>query len=281
MTTRCTTCSFPLATFSGLLSSLPRWLGAAVVAGRWRADPDRRGAAGTTSLLSTVACTLVAILGSWVGGVRPAEAACAPTSLQVSAQVMLLPSEVIPVAWSIDPACAVVETGLLLGTEPNALAPVGQPIYGQRERYEQAIPVAASGRYWVAAYARDEAGEFVQSPPRVVFVTVPLPPADDPHGSHGPLPFYTGTNADFLQPAGEPHFASLRGASVTSQFAGSGSVFWRGWSAGEERGISSTDRNEVLARQARPFLAGGVSVPVKATDVGTSLNRIDNAFRLF
>lgn len=169
MMTRYAARPIPSAAYSDLLSSPVRRTGTTATAARRRVAAGRRGSMATgADLFRTLACTLVATLGSWVGGVRLAEAACAATSLQVSAQMMLLPSEVIPVAWSIDPACAVVETGLLLGTEPNALAPVGQPIYGQRERYEQDIPVAASGRYWVAAYARDEAGEFVQSPPRVV-----------------------------------------------------------------------------------------------------------------
>lgn len=36
-------------------------------------------------------------------------------------------------------------------------------------------------------------------------------------GSHGPPPFYTGSDDDFLTPAGEPHFASLK--AVTAQTA--------------------------------------------------------------
>jgi hypothetical protein len=106
----------------------------------------------------------------------------------------------------------------------------------------------------VAAYARDETGGLIQSPPRPVTIVVPPPRADTPHGSHGAPPFYTGTDADFLEPAGEPHFASLRKATYAVQQAytnqriinnppaviTTGNVF-------RARQSSSTHRDEVLA----------------------------------
>ncbi len=117
MTTRYAARPIPSVPCSGFFFSLLRRTGTAATTARRRVAAGRRGSMATgADLFRTLACTLVAILGSWVGGVRLAEAACAATSLQVSAQVMLLPSEVIPIAWSVDPACAVVETGLLLGT---------------------------------------------------------------------------------------------------------------------------------------------------------------------
>ncbi len=230
-----------------------------------------------------------AVVVAWTGGVPRAEAACAATSVQVLVQPILAPSEVIPVSWHVDPACAVIETGLLLGSDPAALSPVGSPIYEPRPRYQQDLPVRESGTYWVAAYARDESGEVVQSRPRSVFVVVPLRPLDDSRrldepsslhlsGAHGPLPVYSRTDADFLEPAGEPHFAALRRIIRTGESSHINSVFRRGWAASQSRTVSSTQRDEILAQQAPPFTPGGVTLLVNPADVGTALNQLDTAF---
>lgn len=47
--------------------------------------------------------------------------------------------------------CDVIETGLVLGTDAEMLASVGQPIYGYRLGYRQEVQVAESGAYWVGA----------------------------------------------------------------------------------------------------------------------------------
>ncbi|MDZ4338638.1 MAG: hypothetical protein U1B94_00315 [candidate division NC10 bacterium] len=95
----------------------------------------------------------------------PAHAACTQSVFAVMVRTMVIGAKVL-VVWSISPPCDVIETGLLMGVDPATLAPVGQPIYGYRAAYQQEIPVAESGQYWLAAYVRDEAGGTVQSQPR-------------------------------------------------------------------------------------------------------------------
>ncbi len=226
-------------------------------------------------MIRRLAFTLVSILVTWAGGVRLAEASCAGTSIHVSVAPIVWLSDVIPVAWHIDPACAVIETGLLLGRDPAALTPAGQPIYGQRTSYEQDLPVREGGGYVVAAYARDEAGSVVESPPQVVVIDVPpvLPP--DTHGSHGPLPFYTGTDADFLQPAGEPHYASLRSATLRNQRFVT-DLFSEGF---DNRLTASTQPTEVRAEQQPPLEVGGVAFAVPPAEVDRALGDLDTTFR--
>src|SRR5205823_6350715 len=103
----------------------------------------------------------------------------------------------------------------------------------------------------------DEDGNVVASS-EPDFAPVMVVDQSGPHGSHGALPSYAGTDADFLVQAGNPHFASLRALSNTSQLQrddGSQSV---------ARLIGSTHRDEVAAQQgaALPF-----GLPVDATSV--------------
>lgn len=295
MMTRDAARPIPPVAHSGFLSLPPRRTGTTVTTGRRRVAAGRRGSMATgADLFRTLTCLLVAILGTWVGGVRVAEASCGASRIQVVVRLAVFPSDVIPVTWYVDPACAVVETGLLLGPEPTALVPVGQPIYGARDHYAQDIPVSESGRYWVAAYARDEGGERVQSAAHPVFVVVPPRPLDDSRrapapsaihlsGAHGPLPSYTGTDADFVQPAGNPHYASLRAATMLNQ--GTITPFVTFFVTQRrlsfiERGVSSTDRNDVQTKQLHPFLIDGVSVPVAPPEVLLRLDQIDQVFGL-
>ncbi len=236
-------------------------------------------------MIRRLAFTLVSILLTWAGGVRLAEASCASTSIHVSVAPIVWHSDVIPVAWHIDPACAVIETGLLLGRDPAALTPAGQPIYGQRASYEQALPVSEGGGYLVAAYARDEAGSVVQSAPQLVIIHVPptLPP--DAGGSHGPPPFYTGTDGDFLQPAGEPHYASLRRAILNNQqfitvtaFTGFPLTSFTKSSGFHDRIIASTHRTDVLSGQAPPLTVGGVPFTIDPATVNATLDALDRTF---
>src|SRR5574341_1747611 len=227
-------------------------------------------------MIRRLAFTLVSIMVTWAGGVRLAEASCAATSVHVSVDPFVFPTHVIPVRWSIDPSCEVIETGLLLGRDPSALAPAGQPLYGPHPAYQQDLPVEESGRYWIAAYARDETGAVVRSEPHPVSVFVPPLLPDDPHGSHGPLPFYTGTDADFLQPAGEPHYASLRRAVVRNQRFVTETLTGFTRSEGfDTRTIASTHRAEVLAQQAPPLEVGGATFLVNPADVLATLDGVD------
>jgi len=160
----------------------------------------------------------------------------------------------------------------LLGSDPSNLAPVGQSIYGSRTIYQQEILVAQSGEYWVAAYARDEAGDHIQSPAHLVLVALPPAPFPGPHGSHGAPPSYTGTDDDFLRPAGQPHYSSLRKGTRSRMgiwFAGTPYWFGDAW-----RHVSSTHREEVLAEQG-PLRVGDVAVPVDPGAVGTALDGFD------
>lgn len=110
----------------------------------------------------------------WLGGGGVGEASCTGSAIWI-ATAGSVAARGIRVAWGVEPACDVIETGLLLGTQPAALGPVGQPIYAYRAAYQQQIPVAETATYWIAAYARDEVGGLIQSPPRPVVIVVPPP----------------------------------------------------------------------------------------------------------
>ncbi len=88
-------------------------------------------------------------------------------------------------------------------------------VHASREHYEQELIVETGGEYWIAAYARDEDGQVIQSSPHVVFL--PMPPSFNAHGSHGAPPSYAGDDQDFLRPAGKPHYASLHSATLTQR----------------------------------------------------------------
>jgi hypothetical protein len=190
---------------------------------------------------------LVLAVGMRAGGMASAEGSCTTSTIQVRAPLSFV-AEALSVWWTIEPACSVIETGLLWGTDRAALALVGPPIYGYRDVYQQVIPVLESGAYWLAAYARDEAGGLLQAPPQEVRVAVPRHLFPVPQGSHGALPAYTGTDADFLQPAGQPHYASVQGARKTIT-----TVFWDQrydpprWDGHVRQLVASTDRGQARA----------------------------------
>ncbi|HZX61297.1 MAG TPA: hypothetical protein VFF51_06100, partial [Candidatus Methylomirabilis sp.] len=88
------------------------------------------------------------LIGLWALLPVPADASCAGSTIRVAAPPSVI-GAAMPVVWAIEPACDVIETGLLAGTDTASPAPVGQPIYGYRAAYQQEIPVAESGRYWL------------------------------------------------------------------------------------------------------------------------------------
>lgn len=218
---------------------------------------------------------VVVAVGASLGVRGPAEASCAGSTISVATTPSVI-GGAIPIIWAIDPPCPIIETGLLLGADPTVLAPVGQPIYGDRGVYEQEILVAESGEYWVAAYARDEAGAFLQSPPQSVVVAVPsLPPVGSP-GSHGAQPPYTGTDEEFRQPVGQPHFASLRkGDSTGTRIFFANTPNWMG---DVERVIASTDRAEVLSEQQEPLVLRDLVFPITPDLISPSLDFQDSRF---
>lgn len=221
-------------------------------------------------------CMIALSVGAWLGTADLAEASCAGSSIWIGVPGSII-AHAIPVIWRIEPVCDVIETGLLLGTQSTELSPVGQPIYGQRAGYQQEIPVAETGEYWIAAYARDEAGDLIQSPTRLVIIVVPPRLSDTPHGSHGAPPSYAGTDEDFLQPAGQPHFASIRSSASAriTQFGVPGTPAWFGFG---QRTVSSTHRDEVPAQQEE-LVIGDVTVHLPLATVENSLSDLDGTFQ--
>jgi hypothetical protein len=165
-----------------------------------------------------------------------------------------------------------------MGADPATLSPVGQPIYGYRAAYEQEIPAAESGKYWLAAYVRDEAEGTVQSQPRPVVVALPPASVGLP-GSHGASPTYSGTDADFLQAAGNPHFASLRSTLLTAETVTTllppfpPLTFIVG-----DRHVSSTHREEIHATLDAGIPAGGITFPVDPAAVDQLLDQMEDIF---
>ncbi|MCI0371695.1 MAG: hypothetical protein L0214_10010 [candidate division NC10 bacterium] len=229
---------------------------------------------------------MVLVVGVWVGAGGLAEASCAGSQIQVAAPPIVV-GAAISVAWRLEPACDVIETGLLWGADATALTRVGPPIYGQRAAYHQAIPVSASGRYWLAAYARDEAGGTVQSDPLPVQVAVPPPPfgpLPGPHGSHGAPPTYTGTDADFLRQAGNPHFASLRrldfsSPSLITQEEPFG--LFHPFAGINDRLVASTHSDDVRAGHAQPLTVGPVTLTPNAADIEQAIAHLTEQFVAF
>jgi hypothetical protein len=105
-------------------------------------------------MLKRLAIVTIGLLTTWAASFDLVEASCEGSSIAVAARQRFFNSA-ISALWRIDPACDVIETGVIMGVDPNNLTPVGQPIYGYRQGYQQEIPVAESGVYWVSAYARD------------------------------------------------------------------------------------------------------------------------------
>lgn len=221
--------------------------------------------------LAAGAVVAVAIL------VGRADASC--TDSQVMIMVPPVVSHpTIPVRWTVGSGCRVIETGLLFGVDPNALNPAGAPVYAARAEYHGSVQASESGMYWLAAYAVDESGAVAYSQRRRVIVSVvPLPPPG-PHGSHGPPLTYTGTDADFLQPAGEPHYASLRWVTHTTEgvfgfVENSPNIAVFGAHL-----VASTNPNEVRAELMRGVTLGGAFFPTDPVTLEQSLASYDVIF---
>ena len=105
------------------------------------------------------------------------------------------------------------------------------------------------------------------------WVLEPLPA----EGGHGAPPSYTGTDADFLQPAGEPHFASLRRFEMLSQGHTQlgGNTRW----AAVYRLLGSTHPEEVLAAHGQALTVGGLSLA--GNDVSQQIEDLTGNFTVF
>lgn len=229
-------------------------------------------------MLQRLAGASVAILTTWVISAGVTEASCAGSNIAVAPIQKLSGVPVITVVWRIEPACDVVDTGLLFGTDPDRLSPVGQPIHSYREFFHQDIAVSETGGYWVVAYARDEAGSVIQSRPGFVIITVPPPLPSETQGSHGAPPSYTRTDDDFLLPAGEPHFASLKAMNVMDSNVLSFAQFEL---TSGRRMVASTSRDVVQSEQSQPFQLGSRTIIVNIPTLQSALNRLDERFRAF
>lgn len=227
---------------------------------------------------------LAFLVGAWALGPLPAEAACTQSRIEVLPRSLVIgPS--IPVTWQITPPCDVIETGILLGTDPSALDPAGERIYGLRSAYQQVVGVSETRAYWIAAYALDEEGNLIHSAPRLVPVLIPparLGPRG-PHGSHGAPPSYTGTDADFLKQAGEPHFASLRRFDQLErgQESEEGTFIVSRFATGVDHLVGSTHPDEVLAGEAQAVTVGGLSFAPNPADVSQQIDALTQNFIIF
>ena len=94
------------------------------------------------------------------------------------------------------------------------------------------------------------------------WVLAPLPA----EGGHGAPPFYTGADADFLKPAGEPHFASLRRFDVLMQLQRSLTGIRNTLNVNALRWVGSTHPEEVLAGHAQALTVGGLSLAANPAD---------------
>lgn len=226
---------------------------------------------------SVIAVLLLAAL------VPPAavEAGCSQSRIDVGTPAMMFDSRV-PIGWRVVPECDVIETGLLVGTDPANLVSIGQPVYGSRPQYRREITVGQTREYWIVAYAVDEDGAIIHSPKRVVFVAVP-PPGLLPHGSHGAPPFYTGTDDDFLRQAGDPHFASMRRLDMDvftllkEEPFGAFHPFYGGTS----HWVGSVNRGEVSDGQGSSLVLGDGTFSVPSGDVQGVFDTIDGHFAAF
>lgn len=227
------------------------------------------------------ACSTFSVIGMLVGLAVSAEAACTQSQIAVAIQAVVFGTG-IPAAWTINPPCDVIETGLLFGTDPAGLELVGQPIYGLRSAYQQLVSVSESRVYWIAAYALDEEGRMIRSAPRQVLVAIPPIPFHGRHGSHGAPPSYTGTDADFLRQAGEPHFASFRRYSFNSDFLDLFKLRFTNLIIGSiDREVGSTHRDEALAGQDGPLTAGNIQININLSEVRSALDQLDQNFVVF
>lgn len=224
------------------------------------------------------------LIGVWTLGPLPADAACTQSQIEVLPRPLVIgPS--IPVTWQIAPPCDVIETGLLLGADPSTLEPAGERIYGLRSGYQQVVGVSETGAYWITAYAVDEEGNLIHSAPRLFPVLIPparLGPSG-PRGSHGAPSSYTGTDADFFQPAGEPHFASLRRFDSLSQGQESeaGPFIPDRFAAGVDHLVGSTHPDEVLSGLTQAVTVAGLSFAPAPADVSQQIAALTQNFVIF
>ncbi len=221
-----------------------------------------------------LAWAIAVIVTALAGHTSLTEASCTGSNAWVIAPPIAT-GGTVRILWRVEPACDVIETGLLIGADLNALAPAGPPVYAHLELYQQDISVAETGTYWIVAYARDEEGSLIQSAPRTVLIVVP--PPELIHGSHGGLTSFTGTDQDFLRPAGEPHFASLKETTRILR-SRSGSSSSPSQFIIESRGIGSTDPNTVLSGQLQPLQVGPETLMFSAGHINNALAGLDVFF---
>ena len=68
------------------------------------------------------------LVGTWAVTLSTAEASCTDSTIRLVIPPVAIGST-ISASWQIDPACDVIETGLLLGNDVTTLSPAGEPIY--------------------------------------------------------------------------------------------------------------------------------------------------------
>ena len=212
----------------------------------------------------------------------PTQASCGGSKVIASALAKATERR-ISAAWRIEPACDVIETGVLIGMVPENLQSDGSPIYGYREVFQREIPVSESGVYWVSAYARDETGAVIQSPSVQVVVAIPQAVQIGLGGSHSPPPSYSGTDEDFLFPAQRgSHFASLKALEIVSPqvslFGRESSGFLETSSFSKRIGL--THRDDVVAEFSSPVEIGSRIANFDPAKLNTALETLDQRFTL-
>jgi len=227
------------------------------------------------------ASTVLLFVIGW--GTKPVEASCANASITVLAPAVAAVGPIplmnaVRVAWAIEPACDVIETGLLFGKDIASMELAGQAVYGFREVYWQDITVPKSGRYNVAAYARDEAGGIIQSPPSPIQIWVIN---NSPATGTDPqlLLLYTGTDADFLKPAGNPHFASLSGTTIMASTVLSKNGI--PINALGQRHAGSPHKSDVRTQMQAGVDFGGLMIPPDPMQLDQVLSTWDATFASF
>ena len=203
-----------------------------------------------------------------------AVASCVESRIAVAASAPLFERK-ITAAWQTTPPCNVVESGLMIGRSPTGLAPVGTPLYASAEVYQQEVVSTDPGTYWIAAYARDEEGAVIQSPPFPVHIVSPPTSSLGPGGSHGPPPSYSGTDADFLIPAGEPHFASIKSLSRQNSIEDTFNTLVLDFGF---RQIVDTQRGLVLSGQLQPIQARAGTVAFDGGQISSALDFYDRIY---
>lgn len=226
------------------------------------------------ALLASLALVVIAV----AAGPPPVDASCSQSRIDIAVVPMIF-GDRVPIGWRVVPECDVIETGLLVGVDPMSLVPIGQAVYGARPDYRHEITVGKTGKYWVAAYARDEDGAIIRSPTRAVFAAVP-PSGTRPHGSHGPPPSYTATDEDFLRQAGVPHFASMKALRMEAFDLSTEAPFgaFAPFSGSVSRSIGSTQRGAVSDAQGDAFSLAGSTFSTSAGEVQGAYDTLDQNF---